>query len=242
MKNLFLLLIFLPLLTFAQNDERKLLTLREFKIKHGNTSQFMEGVKMWMSCYNENGGNRTWNMWKRVNGDGIVFIMAGTIDNWAEFDKPSPVGTSCRHIIQDFVDPYVESMSYNISYTIPNKSRKTLLEGRKMVHVTSFKTNNDTEFNLVLDEIHASLRKAEGDVRGFWHRIYGGGPGNADYFVSVPYVNYAGLDVMSESVWTVYEKEHGKTKTEALRARWRACVTESWSYLYSLEESMSRKK
>jgi hypothetical protein len=242
MKNLFLLLLLLPIMAISQDADSQIMTMRQFTVKHGHVSQFVEGMKMWKECYLENGGTNEWNAWRRVNGEGSVFIMTGTAANWAEFDKTGPVGTSCRHIIQNFIDPHVVSVSYNMANTMPQWSRKTPLEGRTKVNVTYFKTNNTVEFNAVIEEILNSLRKAEGETRGAWYRTFGGGPDIADYFVSIPYLNYAGMDNMGPNVWTTYEKEHGKKKTDELRARWRACLTDSWSYMFTLNKEISNIK
>jgi hypothetical protein len=239
MKNLLFLLLFLPLMAVSQTADKKLLVMREFTVKEGHASQFSEGMKMWKACYLENGGTNKWNMWRRLQGKSNVYVMTGVTDNWAELDKDNPVGNSCTHIIQNFISPHIESRSYNIAHTMPERSSKTTMEGRTKVEVHNFRTNNGSEFNLIAEELTNNMRKVNGDLRGSWYDVHGGDRDAPHYFVSVSHMNFAGMDNQGDNIWLTYEKEHGKKKADELRARWRACITDYWSYVYSLIEDMS---
>ncbi len=60
----------------AQESEKGfILSMTEFTIKPGHDFQFTEGVKAWKACYIENGGDWTWNVWKRVQGKGMFISL-----------------------------------------------------------------------------------------------------------------------------------------------------------------------
>ena len=54
--------------THAQEveDNSMILSVTEFTIKPGHNTQFREGVKAWKSCYLENEGDWSWEVWSRV--------------------------------------------------------------------------------------------------------------------------------------------------------------------------------
>jgi hypothetical protein len=121
---------------------------------------------------------------------------------------------------------------------MPEVSRTTgMPEDTKLVWVFNAKTSNSTSFKEVIGELTAATKKAEGDSRGTWYSVQGGE--GANYFVAVPYKNFADMDVDRDGVWTIYEKANGKTKTDALRAKIRASISNDWSYIYTLNEELS---
>ena len=235
------LIVLLPVLALAQNNESSLLNMTEITLKQGHETQFIEGVKLWKECYLENKGPDSWNLWRRVQGEGVVYIFTGRMNNWAEMDEPTTeVNKACRATIKDFIMPHVKSVNYNIARSIPEISRPPMAD-MKLVWVASFKVNNSTEFNSVIKDVTSSLRSIEGQPRGFWFNVMGGAPDQADYFVSIPFKNFAGLDIDVDGVWEVYEKVHGKKKTDATRAKFRASVDSNWSYIYTLSEEKSHQ-
>ena len=68
MKKLFYLLLLCPILMLSQENESFLLNLSEITLKPGHEAQFIEGVKAYKKCYNDNEGKENWNMWRRMQG------------------------------------------------------------------------------------------------------------------------------------------------------------------------------
>ena len=110
-------------------------------------------------------------------------------------------------------------------------------EDTKLVWVYNVKTSNSDSFKEAVKEINAAIKKAEGDSRATWYNVQGGQ--GADYFVAVPYKNFAELDADRDGAWKIYEKANGKAKTDALKAKFRASVSNDWSYMYTLNEELS---
>jgi len=241
MRKLLYLILLLPFVVVSQGNESILLTMSEITVKQGHDAQFLEGVKSWKECYLENEGTNKWNMWRRVQGEGSVYTLTGTMANWAEMDEEGDAaGKECRMIVMNFIMPHVKSINYNIARTIPSISRSTgMPEDTELVNVYNFKTSNSTAFRECVDEITAAVKKAEGDSRGVWYSVQGGAPEAPDYFVGAPFKNFADLDNDRDGVWAIYEKAHGKSKTDALRAKFRSCVSSDWSYMYTLNKSLS---
>lgn len=239
MKKLLLLAVLIPMFALSQNDGSKLLNMSEITVKPGHESQFIAGVKMWKECYLENKGTDKFNVWRRVQGEGIMYVLTGMMDNWAEMDKEDAAGKECRMKVLDFIMPHVEKVNYNIARTMPEVSKSSPSEGTKLVWVTFFKVENSVVFNDIIKETSSAIKSAEGSVRGTWYTFMGGGPDSPDYMVSTPYKGYAEMDITRDGVWKIYENKHGKKKTDETRAKMRASLEISWAYLYSLNEELS---
>ena len=234
-------MLLMPLLAVSQENEAILLNLSEITVKPGHNAQFIQGVKAWKECYLENDGEDKWNMWKRVQGKGNVYTMTSVMSNWAEMDEQGdPAGKECRMIVVNLIMPHVESVHYNIAKSIPKFSRSAPMpEDTGLVWVYNVQVNNSTDFNDVISETSKAIKNAEGDGRGTWYSTVGGDPEVSDYFIGVPFKNFAELDVERDGVWKVYEKANGKKKTDELRAKFRACVDKDWAYIYTLNKELS---
>ncbi len=241
MKKLFYLALLLPFVVISQENQSILLNLSEITVKSGHNAQFVEGVKSWKKCYKDNDGKEPWNMWKRVQGEGTVYTLTSTMAKWAEMDEEGDAaGKECRMAVVNLIMPNVKSVSYNIASSMPDVSRSTgMPQDTKLVWVYNVKTSNSSKFIEVVKEITSNTKKAEGDARGIWYNVVGGGPEGANYFVAIPYKNFADLDADRDGVWKIYEKANGKVKTEALRDKLRASISNDWSYMYSLSEELS---
>lgn len=234
-------MLLLPLLVVSQENESFLLNLSEITVKPGHSAQFIQGVKAWKECYLENNGEDKWNMWKRVQGEGNVYTMTSVMANWAEMDeKGDPAGKECRMTVVNLIMPHVESIHYNIARSIPKFSRNgPFPEDTELVRVYNVKINNSTSFRECIKETSSALKNTTRGTRAIWYDVAGGGPEVSDYFVAIPFKNFAELDVKRDGVWTVYEKANGKKKTDELKAKFRACIDNDWSYLYTLNKALS---
>ena len=135
---------------------------------------------------------------------------------------------------------HVKSIHYNIARTLPDVGRMAPMpEDTELVNVYNFKVSNSTAFMECIKEITSTIKKAEGDTRGTWYAVQGGAPEVADYFVAAPFKNFADLDADRDGVWQIYEKAHGKSKTDALRAKFRSSLSSDWSYMYTLNKGLS---
>ena len=241
MRKLLYLILLLPFVAISQEIPSFLLNLSEITVKSGHNAQFVEGVKSWKKCYKDNDGKDEWSMWRRVQGEGTVYTMTSTMANWAEMDDDNdPAGKECRMIVVNLIMPHVKSVHYNIARSIPDFSRSTAMpEDTKLVWVYNVKTSNSTSFKECVGELTSALKKAEGDSRGIWYSLQGGAPEIADYFIGIPFKNFADLDVDRDGVWKIYEKTNGKAKADALRAKIRASISSDWSYMYNLSEELS---
>lgn len=241
MRKLLYLMLLLPVLAVSQENESFLLNLSEITVKPGHEAQFVEGVKSWKECYLENEGEDKWSMWRRVQGEGSVYTMTSNMANWAEMDEEGDAaGKECRMIVVNFIMPHVKSVHYNIARSVPKVSRKDgMPTDTELVWVYNAKTSNSTDFKECVDELTSTIKKAEGDSRGTWYDVQGGSPEVADYFVAIPFKNFADLDVDRDGIWEVYKKANGKSKTDALRAKMRASISSDWSYIYTLNKELS---
>ena len=223
----------------AQATEKGfILSMTEFTVKPGHDVQFREGVKAWKACYIENKGEWTWNIWKRMNGEGNVYILTSRMANWAEMDETSDDGKNCRDLVRNLINPNIESAESNFARFIPEYS-KAYPNPDPVLWVTSWQVNNGMRFREIVKEVTAATAKAEGSSRGFWYSYMGGSKDVADFFVATPFANFAALDVDRENVWNIYEKANGKEKRDQLQAEFRESIKESWSYLLKRDADLS---
>lgn len=234
-------MLLLPLIVLSQENESFLLNMSEITVKRGHDAQFIEGVKSWKECYLENEGEDKWNIWRRVQGEGTVYTMTSRMAKWAEMDETADeAGKACRMLVQNFILPHVESVHYNVASSIPEISRSTPMpEDTELVNVYNFKISNSTTFREVVDALTSEMKKSEGDATGMWYTVIGGAPEVADYFVAVPFKNFADLDIKRDGVWKIYANAKGKDKAAKLRDKFRASLQSDWSYMYSLNKELS---
>ncbi|WP_136479836.1 hypothetical protein [Cognatitamlana onchidii] len=240
MKKLVFLFLCLPLFAISQN-ESFLLTLSEVTVKPGHDAQFMEALKSYKTCYLKNEGEDKWNTWKRLQGEGNVYTFTGRMVNWAEMDEEDdPAGKACQKVVLDEIMPHVKSFHFNIARFMPDVSRTEPFSGDTgLVWVYNAKTKNSKAFKECVKEVATALKDAEGDGRGYWYSVIGGAPNVADYFISIPFKNFAEMDVDRDGVWKVYENANGKEKTDALREKFRKAVSKDWSFIYTLKKELS---
>jgi hypothetical protein len=243
MRKLLFLMLLLPIMALSQTNESILLDMTELTVKFGHNEQFVEGMKVYKKCYTDNGGTNKWNTWHRVQGEGSVYVLTSTMAKWAEMDEDrDDAGKKCWINVVNLIRPHLKSVGYNIARSMPNLSRTTPMpETTTMVYVFNVKTSNDLAFREVIGELSSAIKKAEGDSRGTWYASQGGTPERPNYFIGIPYDNFAAMDVERDGPWIVYEKANGKAKTEALRAKYRASVSSDWSYMYTLNKELSNQ-
>ncbi|SDG77613.1 hypothetical protein [Psychroflexus sediminis] len=241
MKKLVMIILMLPLVAMAQEVDSQLLTLTEFTVKQGHAAQFLEGVKKWKTCYNENNGTNSWNFWSRVQGEGNVYGVSGNMSNWAEMDNDDEAGEACRVVAMNFIMPHVEKVVYDITRSIPKWSKKNPSTDMKLVWVTYFKVKDRAMFNEIVKDVSGTLADEEGEPRGYWYGFMGGGLDAPDYMVSETFPSYAALDEddKKDSPFTVYKKVHGDKKAKEMNEMWSKAVDKGWSYLWELNQDLS---
>lgn len=241
MRKLLFLILLLPLMALSQSNESILLNMTELTVKFGHNEQFVEGMKAYKKCYTDNGGTDKWNLWRRVQGEGSVYVMTSTMAKWAEMDENrDEAGQKCWINVVNLIRPHLQSVGYNVARSMPEVSRASAMpETTSMVYVWYIKTSNGMTFRETIGELTAAIKKAEGDTRATWYDVQGGDPSVADYFVAVPYDNFASLDVDRDGPFTIYEKANGKAKTDALRAKRNASVSKDWSFMWTLQKDLS---
>lgn len=224
----------------ARAQEKYILSSTEFTVKGGQEKKFEDGIKAWKACYLENKGEWTWNIWKRYNGKGSVYVLTSRSENWAKMDDENDeAGKKCWQIAMDKIVPHVESSEDNFVTNMPEFSKATPAE-MGVIWVSFFRVENGPLFREVVKEIGDITQKAEGEKRGYWYSANGGGPESFDYYVVTPYKNFAALDVKRDAVWDMVEKAKGKEETEKMRAKFRSSLKDSWAYLYKRMDDLSQ--
>jgi len=179
-------------------------------------------------------------MWRRVQGEGNVYILSSTMANWAEMDETDEAGRKCRDLVRDLINPHIERSESNLARYMPASSRSTQDENN-VIWVTFWRVKNGMKFREILKEVTESIRSAEGDARGYWYSRIGGGPESADFLSVTAYENFAAMDVERDGAFTIVENVHGKEKREQLQADLRESLDNVWSYIYRRVDDLSHR-
>jgi hypothetical protein len=227
-------------MAFAQEVEERIMTMTQFKIKQGHTSQFKDGVKKYKECYTADQGENEWNFWSRMQGEGTVYGVTGFMDKWAEMDETDEAGKDCYSIVMNFIMPHVETITNDMAKTLPDWSRKNAPTAQaKLAWVTYYKVDNGGNFSDVIKEVTSTMKEVEGDSRAYWYSVIGGDIDNADYMVSSTYNSYAELDVKRDTPYEMYVKARGEDKAKEISDIWESAGVKSWSYIWEHQPELS---
>lgn len=229
-----------PLTASAQEEPAgHMLSLLEIHVKGGHDSDFRAGIAAWKECYIENEGTGTWNVWRRQQGQGNVYVVAFRMDSWADLDTPDEAAQGCQEIALDQITPYTLTEKNTNSYasSMPKVSRTG--PGGDVIWVSSFRTADSRLMTDVVRKVSSAIKEAEGDNRGYWYSMAGGHEKAADYFVTSPFENFAALDMERDGVWEIVTKVHGEEEAERLRSDFMKSLDAGWSYLYRRNADLS---
>ncbi len=226
----------------AQDDsenEPMLLSISEFTVKLGHNMAFQEGVKAWKSCYLENDGQWTWNMWNRMNGEGTVYYLTSYSAGWTEFAAEDPAGQACYRQAAELIMPAVEKVEDHFAWTKPEWSMTPGDVTNTVVEVAYFRLKNRGLFNSLASEVMDIIEEVQGSKRSMWYEAHGGGPDAFHYMNVFPYENMEALDEPFESAWDIVAEQEGDDKRDELLEDYRNSVENSWMYVFRLNEEMS---
>jgi hypothetical protein len=218
-----------------------LMSVTEFTVKMGHEMQFREGIKAWKACYIENEGEWTWRLWSRQQGEGTVYVLASDMANWAEMDKTDEKAQNCRMLAMNMINPNVEKATNHMTRLLPENSN-TSPTTDEIIMVYSYKLNatNAAKMMEVVKEVEGIRKKAGLAIEGYWYQWQTAGPESPNYHYVLPYKDFAAMDIMQEGVWETVEKNEGAAKKDELRAAFRSSLDNTWSYIYKLDQELSR--
>jgi len=226
----------------AQDDsenDTSLLSISEFTIKLGHNMAFQEGVKAWKSCYLDNDGEWTWNMWNRMNGEGTVYYLTSNSASWAEFAEDDSAGQACNRQAAELIMPAVEKVENYFSWSKPEWSRTPDGSEFTVVEAAYFRISDYRIFTDLVTEAMEIIEDATGVRRTVWYESIGGGPDGFQFMNVFPHEDMASLDDPFESAWTIIAEEAGEDKRDELWADYKNSVENSWMYMFRLNEEMS---
>ena len=223
---------------FAEEEQGPpMLSIIDVYVKNGHDAQFREGVAAWKDCYLEHEGESAWNVWRRMNGKGTVYAVVFAVANWAELDERDEAGTSCQNVVQDQIVPHTITVDSSYARLIPELSPEgPLLD---VAVVTYFRVNDGRLFRQTVDAVNAAIVEEEGQARGYWYNVFGGGPKSPSMFVVGLQENFAQLDVSRDSPFALAAKALGEEAAEELWVDFRKSVDSVWQYLYRRNDDLS---
>lgn len=242
LKNSLWCMFLLPLFCFGQNKKPGPMEITEITVKFGQERQFLEGVKLWNQCYLKNNGTRHWSFWRRVQGKGSVYVLSGVLPNWAAMDENDSASQTCRTMAVQLIQPNIESTDYSIVEKMTGFSNYEMKESTELIRVIYFKVKNFQDFLEAYSTLQAGLKGTVFE-NVIWSSVVDGGPDSPDFFIVLPYDGFSDFDHPNPEFeggpWKKYEELKGKKAADALRAKARNSVENTWSYLYTLNKNLS---
>lgn len=228
----------LPNVTQADDhdDESYYLSMSEFTLKTGHTKPFMEGAKAWRECYIKAGGDKPYNVWRRLQGDGNTIVLTSAYKNWQSFFSESEAGKQCEKIVDEQIVPHMASTSFNMAGFMPKWSGDPEGTG-KFVAVYNFKVADYELFESTVEAIESAV-KDDGGPDSYWYYSMGGRD-VADYFVVEEFADAEALDADDPGIWKRVEAKLGEEKKDQLQQDFMKSLNEWWSYMYIHLEDLS---
>lgn len=213
-----------------EDDSGHMFSLIEVTVSPGHEDKFREGVAAWKNCYLENDGSSNWNVWRRMHGKGTSYAVAFSMAGWADLDETDEAGQACRDVVTEQITPHTDSGKSSYIQFMPEVSKAP--SENDVIWVTSFRVSDGRTFRQVVESVVESIRKAEGEPRGYWYDVLGGSAHDADLMVVTPYENFAALDVERKEIWAVVAENLGEEEAERLRTDSMDSLDAVWGYLY----------
>jgi hypothetical protein len=229
-----------PFTAAAQEEAaNQMLSLLELQVKAGHDSDLRAGIAAWKECYVENEGDGSWNLWRRQQGQGTVYVAAFTMKNWGDLDTPDEAARNCQDVAREKITPYTHAEGTTSSYVrlMPDISRSAPVGD--VIWVSNFRAEDSRLMMEVARKVVAAIKEVEGDSRGYWYSVMGGDENAADYFVVTPFENFAALEQERDEVWEVVTKVRGEEESERLRNGFMESLDNSWAYLFRRDSELS---
>jgi hypothetical protein len=229
-----------PFTAAAQEEPaNQMLSLLELQVKAGHDSDFRAGIAAWKECYLENDGDGSWNLWRRQQGQGNVYVAAFRMQGWGDLDTPDEAARKCQDVARDKITPFTHAENNSNSYVrlMPDISRSA--PAGDVIWVSNFRAEDSRMMMDVVKKVVAAMKEVEGDSRGYWYDVMGGDEKAADYLVVTPFENFAAIEEEREGVWAVVAKVHGEEESERLRSSFMDSLDTGWSYIFRRDSELS---
>ncbi len=201
-------------------------------IKTGQGEAFREGIKAYMDCYGENGGERDWGVWSAETGDLGRYAFTTFGHNWVTFDEQEAADEACVEVFTQQFLPHVEVAGSEFVRLMPEQSH--FKEGDyNLVWAINFDVNDAQRFVRAVSQIAAAAKATEWRSNYAFYDVVAGGPDSGDFFVAVLNGSFAGMGDDDTPLWDMVESHHGKEATDQIRAGLRETVQHEWSEMWS---------
>lgn len=210
-------------------DKEYYLSMSEFTLKTGHAKPFMEGAKAWRKCYIDAGGKKSYNVWRRLQGEGDVIVLTSAYKDWQGFFTKDEAAMKCEKIVDEKIVPHMDKTAFNMAGFMPKWSGDPNGTG-SFVAVYNFKVADYELFEATVEAIEAAV-KGDGGPDSYWYYTMGG-RGVADYFVVEEFADAAALDADDPGIWKRVEAAAGIEKKDQLQGDFMKSINEWWSYMY----------
>ncbi len=199
---------------FAQeNNDGYLLEITKVGVKIGHDMKFNEDVKAYHQCLVEREYEGAWSAWSNVGGKGREYHFVSTMDNWAELDSVNEAVRACWSEHHDSLTSHARSVETYYARHMADWSGDA--EGYSVVRLHQFRVKDGRAFRETVGTIAGTLKEAEYPQMGNWYNVMGNDSTEPDYFVVVPYNNFAAMDD-STSPYEALVEAAGEARAEEL--------------------------
>ncbi|NCO18537.1 MAG: hypothetical protein GW900_00510 [Gammaproteobacteria bacterium] len=226
----------------AQETPVRMLEITEIGVKIGHEMKFRVGVKAYLKCYGEKGGEGSWSTWRNVDGSGTSYHVVSSRSGWAELGKVDAARESCWPMIEEQVAPHMESVSTRFARHMPDWSG-TPGDDNTVVRLHQFRVEDGKKFREVVGAVTAVMKESKYPHLGSWYDVLGNSSNEADYFVVAYYKDFAAMDEDRQTAYEAVKASAGEQRADALWEDFGDSLTDDWDYFTMLlhrDDELSR--
>ncbi|MDX1626867.1 MAG: hypothetical protein R3323_10160 [Wenzhouxiangellaceae bacterium] len=193
-----------------------MLAIHHVHVKVGDMPAFREGMKAYVECYAENGGEDGFSVWQALDGDRTGFHIVGRFDAWAEFGEEDPTDEKCwgNDEIRKGVFDHMSSWETMYAKRMPAWSGDA--SNYSIVKLHNFRVDEGSDFRALVGEITGYMSEAEYAHQGTWYDVQGGRYWDPDYFVVEHFENFAAMDADRQGAYGVVREAVGEERADQL--------------------------
>ncbi|NKI36042.1 hypothetical protein HFP89_12800 [Wenzhouxiangella sp. XN79A] len=176
----------------ADDHDDYMISMTEIGVTMGHGMEFRNGMKAYIECYEEEGGENAWSVWWPVGGKLNTMLMVSRMDMWAEMDEEDPASEACWSVVREQIWPHMDTVERSFAKRMPDWSGDA--DDYSVVTLHNFRVEDGEAFREVVGEITGYMKEAEYEHMGTWYDVQGSTRWAADYFVVDHYGNFSAMD------------------------------------------------
>ncbi|MBY6205385.1 hypothetical protein [Halomonas denitrificans] len=175
-----------------ESGDDYMIAMTEIGVTMGHGMEFRDGMKAYMECYEEKGGDNAWSAWWPIDGKLNTVTIVSRMDMWSEMGEQDAASEECWSVVREQVWPHMDSVERRFARKMSDWSGDA--EGYTVVKLHQFRVGDGAAFREVVGEVVGHMKDADYEHMGTWYDMDGNHRWEADYFVVEHFDDFAAMD------------------------------------------------